>query len=199
MKIIDCVQGSPEWWEAKRGVPSASNFDRIITPKTGKLSASAKGYIAELIAESVQPTSEVVCTKAMMNGIETEPEARRWYEMACDLEVKQVGCCFTDDGRFEASPDGLVGEDGGLELKCPLLKTHVSYLLDGGLPDEYKCQVHGNLIVTGRSWWDFVSYAPGLPALVVKVKPDAFTDQMRCALEMFWKNLEDARLLIADL
>ncbi len=190
MKTFYCEQQSPEWWELHRGVPTAGSFDRIITPKKAQLSAGADDLICELIAQrltigSIAP-QQGFTSHAIQHGIETEAEARRWYEMDRGLDVQQVGMCMTDDGRFGCSPDGLVNDDGGLELKCPTLKTHVAYLRDGVLPAEYKPQVHGCLIVTGRLWWDFLSYAPGLDPLLVRVTPDEFTEKLRECLELFW-------------
>lgn len=199
MKTFMCVQNSPEWWELRRGVPTASNFDRIITPKTGALSKSADALICELIADSRRGCmpEEGPISRPMQNGIDTEPEARRWYEMEKGIDVRRVGFCLTDDDRFGCSPDALVGEDGGLELKCPELKTQAAYLLAGELPAEYRPQVHGCLIVTGRAWWDFLSYAPGLPPLLIRVTPDAYTDALRKALDDFWAKLEAAKAKIA--
>ena len=196
MIVHRCEQGSPEWWSVRCGVPSASCFHRIITPKTGKLSAQAFPYICELIADRVLgiPPQAVdsFASAPMQQGIDMEPEARSWYEFDRGVTVDQVGFITTDDGRFGCSPDGLVGDVGGLELKCPQVKTHVGYLLNGGLPDEYKCQVHGALVVTGRKWWDFVSYARHLPALVVRVVRDEFTEQLEAALQEFWPHYESA-------
>lgn len=190
MKILDVPQLSPEWWEARCGVATASQFHRIITPKKGDLSASAMEYINELVADRIAQhpkcMTEKPMTPAMRYGSETEPEARDWYAFDREVDVRQVGFCLSDCGRFGASPDGLIGDDGGLELKCPEAKTHVGYLLGQKLPDEYKAQVHGSLIVTGRAWWDFVSYARGFPPLVVRVTPDEFTTKLRDVLEQFW-------------
>lgn len=203
MRIIECEQGSMEWFQARRGIPSASNFDRIITPKTGKLSAQADDYICELIGELNTPYlpewAENYTNKAIRWGEQTEQEARDWYTVDTGNQVRQVGFCTTDDARFGCSPDGLIGEDGGLELKCPQPKTHTAYLLKGGLPDEYRPQVHGALFVTGRPWWDFASYSPGLPPLLVRVVPDDYTRALADALENFHLRysaaLEKVRLL----
>ncbi len=190
MKLIECVQGSPEWWEARRGVPTCSEFGRILTPKTMKVSSSADKYIAELIADRVCLTpnyfTDRPTSRDMEHGTNSEPEARRFYEMERGVDVTQVGFYLDDEGRFGGSPDGLVGEEGGLELKCPKLSTQVEYLLAGTLPDEYKAQVHGHLIVSKRPWWDFMSYAPGLEPFIIRVEPDAFTRELKVGLEMFW-------------
>lgn len=191
MHIIDCEQLSEQWWRVRRGVPTASRFDAILTPKTMKPAAGQAEYIHELIADTVRLEPSITTnlgrppTPEMQWGIDTEPEARAWYEMETGCEARRVGFVVTDDGRFGCSPDGLVGDAGGVEIKCPSLKTQVRYLLEGVLPPEYRCQVHGTLIVTGRPWWDFCSYASGLPALLVRVTPDDFTAALAAELERF--------------
>jgi hypothetical protein len=191
---IECEQGSLEWHMARRGIPTASGFSRIMTPKTMKLAAAHVEYACELIGDlfSLDEPEEGYESKAMTHGILNEPEARAWYEMETNQTVTRAGFIVTDDQRFGCSPDGLVGEDGGLELKCPQTKTHVRYLLNGKqVPDEYKAQVHGNIIVTGRAWWDFLSYCPGLPPLLVRVEPDAYTLALKRCLEQFWEKFSE--------
>ncbi len=190
MIVVDCRQGSPEWWEARRGVPTSSNFDRILTAKTLKPSAQAEDFICELIGDRLSPylpeNAESYTSNAMRHGQETEAEARRFYTMETGLAVHQVGFCLTDDRRFGCSPDGLVFDEGGLELKCPLPKTHAKYLLKpASLIDDYRLQVHGSLIVTGRQWWDVMSYAIGFHPVLIRVTPDETTEKLRAALEEF--------------
>lgn len=199
MKTYDFPQNSPEWYAVRRGIPSASRFHQIATPAKGILAAAHTTLICELIAETLtdEPVQEPLTNYAIRRGNELEPEARRWLEFEADLDVQKVGFCTTDDGGLGCSPDGLIGDDGGLELKCPLPKTHVGYLLAGTLPDEYKPQVHGSLIVTGRSYWRFVSYCPGLPALNIVVEPDAYTQTLRDTLAEFLARYADARDRIA--
>lgn len=196
MRIVTASQRTPEWLQAKKGIPSASNFDRILTAKTGKPSAQADEYINELIAESLTDMlperAEFIGTRAMQYGAETEAEACRWFSMQMNADVQQVGFCLSDCGRWGCSPDGLLGDDAGLELKCPLGKTQVRYLQDAVLPAEYKPQVHGALIVTGRSHWYFCSYCIGLPALLVRVEPDQYTDRLRAALVEFSERYQAA-------
>lgn len=195
MIVHDCQQGTPEWFEARRGIATASCFKRILTPKTGKLSASAQDYIYELIAERyyIGSMDELAtpASVAMQNGSMLEPDARRWYELQTGRRVEQVGFVTTDDGRFGCSPDGLIDDDGGLELKCPLGKTHLAYLRAGELPDEYKAQVHGSMIVTGRKWWNFMSYAPGLPPFHRRVVWDDYTDTLNAALVAFAARMDE--------
>lgn len=196
------AQYSPEWWEVRRGIPTASQFDKILTP-TGKASAQADDYAAELIGDicCLNPNflTERPMTRAMANGRDMEPEARRWFEMEKECRVQQVGFCVSDDGRFGCSPDGLVGEDSVLELKCPMAKTQVKYLLDGGLPAEYRPQCHGHLLVTGRPVVWFCSYAPGLPGLIVKVVPDEYTVKLAAALAVFSEKFQAAKAKIGGM
>jgi hypothetical protein len=199
MKVIECEQYSPLWWQVRRGVPTASEFGSILTPKTMKLAAAADAYICRLIGDAFDlayPRPSFTNAE-MRHGTEAEPESRHWYEMETDTTVQQVGFCTTDDGRFGCSPDGLIGDDGVLELKNPSPGTHVAYLMDGGLPAEYRAQCHGHLIVTGRAWCDFLSYCPGLPPFLVRVYPDDYTTALRDALDVFWRRLQTAKELIS--
>jgi len=145
---LDVMQGSIEWWEARVGRPSASCFDKIITTK-GEPSKQAKNYLYELAGERIAGAKpDIYQNAAMLRGLELEAEARAYFELVEDLEVQQTGICYTDDKRFSCSPDGLFGETG-IEIKCPLIHTHVGYLLAGDLPIEYFQQVQGSMLVTG--------------------------------------------------
>lgn len=183
-------QYTPEWYAAHRGRPSTSNFGRIITPKKAEYSKSADEYCYELLAEDFDPQYGVVegyVNAAMKNGNIFEPGNRRYYEMERNCDVEQVGLIESDCGRFLCSPDGLVGDDGLLEIKSPTHRVQIKYLLTGGLPAEYAPQVHGQLLVTRRKWVDFLSYAYGLPPLLVRVTPNEFTVKLAECLEEFWK------------
>ena len=171
MRVLDHEQGTQEWLTSRLGCPSGSGFDKIIT-STGKPSTQSEGYINQLIAELItgKPT-EFRVTEAMERGTELEPMAREFYELASGNEVQEVGFCLHDVLRCGVSPDGLT-EDGGLEIKCPAPHNHVAYLREGKLPTKYKQQVMGCLWVTGRDWWDFVSYHESMPALIVRVHRD---------------------------
>lgn len=195
MKVHTCQQYSEDYWKVRRGIPSASCFDNIITP-TGKPSEQSHKYVCSLIADRLSPLygqQEEYVSASMRNGTIMEPEARRYYEFEREMKVEQVGFCITDDGRFGVSPDALVNKrEGTLELKNPDPKTHVEWLLAGVLPPKHKPQVHGALIVTGCDWADFMSYSPGLPPLLVRVVADEYTEQLRAALEVFWTRYQEA-------
>lgn len=200
MEVFDFEQYSLPYWNTRRGVPTASNANRICTPKKNELGSGAETYINELIGEVMRyswpPPMSDYMTKQMEEGHINEPQNRMRYEIEVDMSVTQVGFCKSDCGRFGCSPDGLVGEDGGLELKNPQPATQVAYLRDGGLPEAYKPQVHMSLIVTGRKWWDFFSVRHGFPSLLVRVEPDAYTEKLRANLEKFWTKYQAALSLI---
>lgn len=210
MIVLDLEQGSPEWFAARLGLPTASCFSQIITPAKGQLASAHDGYIDDLIDEIVRPDAPrgFSGNEHTDRGNALEPEARAWYSLQVEAEVRQVGLVLADDGLAACSPDSLVytpaavlGEIvdwplGGLEIKCPDGPTHVGYLRGGKLPDKYKPQVHGSLVITGLPWWDFLSYCPGYPPLLVRVTPDEFTAKVRVALAEFLKNYAAARELI---
>jgi len=171
MKILEMEQGTQEWLEARLGCPSGSGFSKLITA-SGTPSSSAESYINDLIAELITGESTPFhVTEWMQRGTELEPFARMNYELETDREVTEVGFCMHDILRCGVSPDGLVG-DGGIEIKCPKPSTHVKYLRKGTLPSEYKAQVMGCLWITGREWWDFMSYHPQMPNLLIRVHRD---------------------------
>lgn len=177
--ISNVEQGSTEWHALRAGVPTASNFGKIVT-STGAPSKSAGDYVNQLIGEKLLgKTEEGFKTEWMQRGTELESEAREMYEFTQDVTVDQVGFIGKESPACGCSPDGLVGETGGLEIKCPKLQTHIKYLLYGKLPSEYHRQVHGSLYVTGREWWDFMSYYPGLQPFIIRVFPDEkFNDEL---------------------
>jgi hypothetical protein len=174
MKIHDCVQGELEWLKLRAGKVTASEADALLTPlfkiKEGK---GPHSYLCEKLAqgfgENVLPQFSSWETE---HGQILEDEARKWYAFEFNDRLHNVGFCEGDDGRCGCSPDALIGEDGGLELKAPQATNHVRYLLDGVLPDDYAVQVHFSLFVTGRKWWKFVSYHRKFSPFVLNVPRD---------------------------
>uniref|UniRef100_A0A6H1ZFG2 Putative exonuclease n=1 Tax=viral metagenome TaxID=1070528 RepID=A0A6H1ZFG2_9ZZZZ len=191
MIILDLEQRSPEWYQAKAGLPSASDFDKILTLK-GEPSKSRQKYLYQLAGEKIIGVKEATYQSfAMQRGVELEAEARNYYELLYD-SVQEVGLCLADNKLYGCSPDGLVGEDGGLEVKCPSLAVHIEYLLKGGLPSDYFQQVQGSLFVTGRKWWDFMSYYPNCQAHIIRVTPDKeFHRALAVELQLFCKELDE--------
>ena|SRR3990167_2348833 len=189
MKIIECIQGTEEWMRARAGVPSASNFDKIVTMK-GEPSKQRQKYLYQLAGERITGIPEEIYQNlAMQRGLELETEARNLYQVINDEIVTEVGFCMAEG--YGASPDGLVGEKGGLEIKCPTLAVHVGYLIEGILPTDYFQQVQGNLLSSGREWWDFMSYYPAMKPLIIRVKRDEiFLKSLKIELEVFCHELD---------
>ena len=170
--ILNCEQGSEAWHQARLGIPTASQFDRIITA-SGTASKQATGYLAELLAEHITGQAEDNYQSAdMQRGVELEPAARACYELETGHDVVQVGGVYLDEAKnIMASPDGLIaGMRRGLEIKSPKLSTHIRYILEDGLPTQYVLQVQGGMWVTGYDEWDFVSYCPEYDAQPIYIK-----------------------------
>lgn len=195
MRRIACEQGSEEWMMARLGIPTASSFDKIVTP-TGKPSAQADRYLARLAAEWYlgQPLDEDSHgTQFMARGTDMEPEAVGFYEFDTGLDTETVGLCLTDDRRVGASPDRLVGDDGLLEIKCPSAEVQMTYVL-GGVTADYKLQLQGQLWVTGRKWVDLLCYHPTLPRVKARFERDEkFIGILSTEVGAFVVKLEEAR------
>jgi hypothetical protein len=181
------VAGQSEaWWKLRGGIPTASQFKRLITP-TGKISAQADDYMHILLAEYVIGHAvENYKSEWMDRGTELEDKAVLAYEFQRDVETEPGGF-FTDDLVLSgASPDRLVGTDGLLEIKCPLAHTHVRYLLTGKVEEEYKPQLQGQLLLSDRKWVDIVSYHPEMPAAIIRVeRDDQYIKALGCVLSTF--------------
>lgn len=157
MQIIDCEQGTDEWFAARLGVVTASKFKDVMAKGAGK---TRRSYMIKLIAERLSGQAEQGYTNAAMEwGTQTEPEARDSYAFLKGFDVQQVGFCKTND-NIGASPDSLVNEDGLLEIKCPNTSTQIETVLSGEVPTTHKAQIQGQLYVTEREWCDFVSFDP---------------------------------------
>lgn len=195
MKIHRIQQGTDAWRECRRQIPTASNFAKIITASSAKASSQIGGYINKLIAQAFVPDLEDAFrgNRHTERGKELEPDAcedfARRIATPRGWTLEEVGFVTTDDLTAGCSPDRLiVGPDGkyigGLEVKVPLPETHVGYVLGGGLPDDYKQQVHGSIVITGLPW-HFYSYCPEMEPLHVVVEPTAYTRAMAEALREF--------------
>lgn len=163
--MVEIIQGSPEWFAARLGKVTASRVaDVIAKTKTG-YGASRSNYMAELVAERLTGTSgEKFSNAAMQWGTEKEPEARAAYVFAHEVEVDEIG--FVGHPRITmsgASPDGLIGSDGLIEIKCPNTATHIETLIGQTVPGKYVTQMQWQMACTGRQWCDFASFDPRLP------------------------------------
>lgn len=173
----DLEQGSDSWLDARRGVITASVVGQLITPQTVRAASNDKSraLIAQLAAERITGrTDDVFVSADMMRGNLHEPFARDRYAEHHGVTVEQVGFVVREEWgiRLGASPDGFVGDDGGVEIKCPRAKTHIQTILSDQVPTYNMAQVQATLLVTGREWWDFVSFCAGLPMFTKRVVLD---------------------------
>lgn len=198
MIVLDVPQGSPAWHFARLGIPTASQFSRIMTAKTRKLAAGSETYMHELLAEWLLGIPNALEARGFLErGHDLESQAVAWYEFQRGLETTPVGVCLRDDRLVACSPDRLVGEDGGMEIKCPSAKGHVANVL--GMGDEYFAQVQGNLWITGRKWWDLVSFHPSIPSVIVRIERDeAYIAALDAAVSEFLVRLVDARARLVE-
>lgn len=194
MKIYPVEQGALEWVLAKVGIPSSSNFDKIITPARMEFSKQADRYAWRLIAEQLLNAPLEDYGSAMMSrGNSMEVEAIGYYELLNNIDTQPGGFVVRDDRSAGASPDRFVGNDGLLEVKCPSAEIHVGYLLDEkGI--GYKTQVQGQLWVCEREWNDTLSYHPTMPkALVRQHRDEEFIKKLAAAVTQFHEMLNDMR------
>lgn len=195
MIILPVEQGTSEWAMARLGIPTASQFSRIITEKTMKPSSQAEVYAHHLIAEQILKAPLDNATSGfMLRGSILERKAVQFYELARDAETSPIGFVLRDDRRVGCSPDRFVGDHGLLEIKCPAAHTHIGYLLD----DEgigYRAQVQGQLWLTGRAWADTISYNPEMPAAIVRQhRDDKFIVALSAAVESFLTMVDEMKM-----
>jgi len=158
-------QQSEEWFAARVGKVTASRIDDVMAKTKTGVSASRANYMAELIAERLSgKPAEAFKNAAMQWGTDMEPEARQAYEFWRDVTVEECGFFDHPTGLASgASPDGLVGSDGLVEIKCPQTHNHLETLLGAPISRKYILQMHWQMVCTDRQWCDFVSYDPRLP------------------------------------
>lgn len=194
MKIHACQQRSVEWMLLRSGIPTASEFDSLITPE-GKIRAgeTPKTYLNKKLAEKWQGGPLAGFNTFDMDiGTIVEDEALPWFEFEYGISFERVGFITSDSGLFGCSPDGWNStENYGIEIKCPAVHTHVGYLLAGQLPKDYIAQVQGSMFVTGAKQWKFLSYCRHFPPLAITVERDEeFHENLWMALDKFAQELE---------
>lgn len=191
--LPDLVQGSDEWHDQRRGMVTASVVGKLITAKTLKPASNdiSRGLTALLTAERITGWTETTYTSDdMMRGILDEPRAVAKYAEHY-APVEKVGFMTEDRWGFTIgfSPDGLVGDDGLIEIKSRRPKNQLGAVLSGAIPPEHMAQCQCGLLVSGRSWLDYVSYSGGLPMWVKRVRPDSqWFEAIIAAVEKFEEN-----------
>lgn len=183
--MTDIMQGTTEWFEARLGKVTASRVPDVIAKTKTGFGASRANYMAELVAERLTgTTAESYINAAMQWGIEKEPDAKAAYEFRTDATVVPVGFVAHPTIQMTgASPDGLVGDDGLVEIKCPLTATHIDTLLGQEVAGKYVTQIQYQMACTGRAWCDFVSFDPRMPP----------------SMALFVKRIQRDNAMIADL
>ena len=198
MQIFKCEQGSDEWYAVKLGKVSASHFSEVLAKGAGKTKTA---YLFRLLGERLSGDAyEAYSNKTMDRGIEVESEARTYYEALYDV-VEQVGFVQLNDD-VGCSPDGLVGNDGLLEIKSPQPNTHLTYIYNDRLPPVYKPQAQGNLWIAERKWCDFISFDPR-----VKARPfwkhrvfrdESFIKELAIQVQVFVSELKELEAKIIN-
>lgn len=195
MKIFEhLVQGTEEWLEARRGILTASTIGKLITPKTTKVASNdtARALIRTLTAERITGHIEPVFVTADMEfGQMIEPIARQMYADWQGVEVREVGFITREiDGHtLGYSPDGLIGDDGLIEIKSRRQHIQLDTILTGQVPAANMAQIQAGLLVTGRAWCDYLSFCPEMPLYRIRVEPQKlWQDAIREALATFEDN-----------
>lgn len=168
LEIIDCEQNSEEWLRARMGIPTASAFSDVLAKGEGK---TRRTYMLKLAGEIITgEPMEAFTNGHTERGHAMEDEARDLYTFQTGASLQRVG--FVRNGAVGCSPDSLIGEDGGLEIKTKLPHLLIDVILKDKCPPEHVAQIQGSLWVTGRQWWDIVIYWPGIPLFVKRVTRD---------------------------
>ena len=197
MKIHDVVQGTTAWAALRAGIPTASEFEKIVTPK-GEPSASAHKYMCKLLAERIsgQPIDGFT-SEWMARGSEMEHKAVEAWEFVSDCTTERIGFVTTDDGKAGASPDRLIVERPAeiMEVKCPSLPVHVQYLLAAagkGIDKEYKIQTQGQLFICEKEINTLISFHPDIKGAEVRLNRDeVFITTLQKRLAEFIAVLEE--------
>ena len=200
----DFAQRSEDWYRARLGVATSSEFHRIVTPAQGNLSKQAPGYMYVLLAEWMTgaPLPDY-SSDFMERGANLEAEAVSAYEFETGLQTEKVGFITDDAGMVGCSPDRLVMapadrigtlQDGCLEIKCPAANTHVGHMIERKLDEKHAPQTQGQLLITCRAWIDTVSYFPGLPIVIIRTpRREDYIQALEAALDSFVKTMLKAR------
>ena len=201
IEIFNCIQGDPAWFECRKGLATASEFKRLMVTKgkgPGGVSLQRVEYLEKLAAEIItgKPTGQTYTNDDMERGKEMEPKARSEYGFRHNIEPVQVGFIRNNALRCGASPDCLIGDDGGAEIKSVLPHIQIKRKREGEMPPEHIAQVQGNIMVCERDWWDFVSYCPDLACIHLELfeirvyRDDKYIAQLTEQVARFNEELE---------
>lgn len=194
MIVHDVMQGTAEWFKLRQGIPTASCFDQVMTPKQMKLSESRHKYACRLVAERLLnwQAESLETLEHIRNGKEREPQAIRQLEFVHEVKTRTVGFITADNRRWGASPDRLVvGSGAPIEIKCPSDPVHLQYLLLP-FPDPYRCQVQGQIMTAEADQSLFYSYHPRMPECLQRSDRDQpFIDRLQACLDQFCDEVDE--------
>ncbi len=199
MQIHNVEQNTDEWRRLRAGIPTASAFDKIISP-LGKRSKQADEYANLLLAENIigEPISTWQGNSYTERGKELEADAVACYELVTGVKTKAGG--FITRNGMGCSADRLVGDDGLLEIKCPAAHTHLRYMLNNVMESDYIPQVQGQQYVANRQWCDRMSYHPDMEPVIIRVKRDEeYLLKMSEYMDDFFKLLETKKARLIEL
>jgi hypothetical protein len=187
VEVIHCAQNSPEWLQARMGIPTASAFSQLLAKGEGK---TRRTYMLKLAGEIITgEPMESFSNEHTERGHALEDEARDLYTFQTSAELDRVG--FVRNGRAGCSPDSLIGTHGGLEIKTKLPHLLIDVILKGDFPSEHKAQVQGTLWLTGREWWDIAIYWPGIPLFVKRAyRDEAYIKTLASEVDRFNDELD---------
>lgn len=192
MQVYNCLQGSHEWFAARCGIITASSMSDVLAKGQGKTRAT---YMHKLVGEVMTgDAASNYVNEHMERGHELEGFAREIYQEGQTLAVSEVGFIRNHDdiGGVGYSPDGLVGDEGLLEIKTRLPHLQVELLLSGSIPSQHVAQIQAGLWVTGRKWLDFVSFCPGMPFFQKRIFPDGgYIEAMREEVIKFYAEMRE--------
>lgn len=199
-------QGTAEWITDRLGKVTASRIADVMAKTKSGYGAGRKNYMAELVVERLtgEPTEHFI-SSAMQHGTETEPIARGEYEAVIGDLVTEAGLIDHPSIRMSgASPDGLVGDDGLVEIKCPNTATHIAFLFDGKIGRQYILQMQWQMDCTGRAWCDFVSFDSRMPEnlrmkIVRIARDESLLAEIRKEVQIFLVELDDMIVALENL
>lgn len=190
IEVFDMEQGSPEWFEARRGVVTASEFHTVMAQgRGGGDSKTRREYMLKLMGERLTGSPMYQYQNDhMQRGKDQEAEAREMYAFLTDLEPRQVG--FIRNGKAGCSPDSLIGDVGTLEIKAKLAHLQLEVLLGETVPPSHMAQIQGQLWVAEREWCDFVSYCPRLPLFTKRVfRDERYIEGIKKSVDLFEREM----------
>lgn len=205
MIVVTATQGTDEWFAARCGKATGSHFSDVLASVKQGEAATRRNYRVKLALERItgKPAEETFKSQPMLDGTAREPIARSLYEFRHDTIIDEVGFCLHDRQHCGVSPDGLVGSNGLIEIKCPTPAVHLEYLMRADAPPEYKAQMQGQLWVMEREWVDFCTFNPDFPEnsrfRVIRVyRDEPYIAQLAASVDRFMEEVEQTVTTIVN-